>query len=122
MAERVVDIDEVRSSILLPPTMKEESSFEAYKERQQWAREVANKLNVELDEGAEFFIVPVYNEKGEEIRKEFIPARPEIPLVDEKGNPTKDTISAEDAIEAARKHPGETLRAAKQKLKQRPSL
>jgi len=96
--------------------MKEESSFEAYKERQQWAREVANKLNVELDEGAEFFIVPVYNEKGEEIRKEFIPARANIPLADEKGNLTNNTISAEDAIEAVRRYPGETLRAAKQKL------
>ena len=96
--------------------MKEESPFEEYKERQQWAREIAKKLNVELSDGAEFFIVPVYDENGKEIRREFIPAREEIPLADEKGNPTKDTISVEEAIEAMQKYPGETLREAKKKI------
>lgn len=107
-----------RSSRLEPTKiyMTEKSPFEEYKERQQKAKELAEKLHVELDEGAEFFIVPIYDENGKEIRREFIPARGEIPLADEKGNPTKDTITAEDAIEAVRKYPGETLREAKKKL------
>lgn len=96
--------------------MKEKPPFEAYKERQQWAKEIADKLHVELSDGAEFFIVPIYDKNGKEIRREFIPAHGEIPLADEKGKITKDTISAEEAIEATRKYPGETLRAAKQKL------
>lgn len=73
---------------------------------------------MELDEGAEFFVVPIYDENGKEIRREFIPACKKIPLADEKGNLTSDTIEAEDAIEAVQKYPGESLRKAKKKLLQ----
>lgn len=94
------------------------SAYEQYKKRRSWARGEAERLKVRLSEGEEFFEVPIYNEKGEEIRIEHIPTGRDIDIVDEDGKKVFDkTVSPEEAIEAIQKYSDKPLSEAIKNLR-----
>lgn len=101
--------------------MKEQmpsNAYEAYKQRKSWARGEAERLGVELSEGEEFFLVPIYNESGEEIRVEHIPTGRNMDIVDENGKSVFDkAVSPEKVVEAIQKYPDLPLSQALKNLR-----
>ena len=90
--------------------------YETYKRRRAWARDVANRLKVNLSEGEEFFEVPIYDDEGKETRVEHIPTRINVPIIGERGVEVA-SIPPDEAVEAIKKYPNESLLTAWEKLK-----
>lgn len=99
--------------------MKEQPlpSYEQYKERQKWAAEKAEELGVEYTEkDVEHFQIPVYDEEGKEIKRHLLPIWEKIPIMD-RNNKIIDNIPIDDAVEALKKFPNDSLVKAVEKLK-----
>jgi len=104
------------------PFMSKEqiSQFEEYRKRQEWARNIAAELGVEVDKDAQHFVIPIFDKDGKEIRKEYLRAWEEIPLKPSinKREEIKKNIPIRTAIEAIKKHPEMNLRDAVKKLEE----
>lgn len=96
------------------------SPSEEYRKRQEWARGIAAELGVEVDEGAQHFVIPIFDREGKEIRKEFLPTWEKIPMKPIMNEPEeiKKGVPIRTAIEAIKKYPEMNLREAVQKLKE----